>query len=46
MPTVTVTIGAGDAADTPVNLTEDKKAMVAANHGWMGKKFMASAHWR
>ena len=37
-----VTIGTGDAAGTAVNLSEDKKTMVADNHGWMGKKYMAS----
>ena len=31
----------GIGADTPVALTEDKKAMVAANHGWTGKRYTA-----
>ena len=35
---VEVTIGAATAVD----LMEDKKAMVAANHGWMGKKYTAA----
>ena len=39
---VAVTIGTADAAGTAVALMEDKKTMVAANHGWMGKRYTAS----
>ena len=36
---IAVTFGTGEAAGTAANLSEDKKAMVADNHGWMGKKY-------
>ena len=39
-----IMVSAGRPASAPVvvALSEDKKTMVAANHGWMGKKYMAS----
>ena len=36
-----MTIGADDGARDPVNLSEDKKTMVADNHGWEGKRYTA-----
>ena len=36
---IAVSIGEADAA---VNLSEDKKTVVADNHGWTGKKYAAS----
>ena len=44
-PDITLTIddaAVGDGSDTTQVLTEDKKAMVAALHGWSGKKYTAS----
>ncbi len=43
--TITVTMddaAEGDGTDVTQILTEDKKTMVAANHGWEGKKYTAS----
>ena len=39
---IVVTFGDGTTAGTAQNLSEDKKTMVAAHHGWEGKKYMAS----
>ena len=36
---IEVFIGNGDAAPTPIPLSEDKKTMVADNHGWEGKRY-------
>ncbi|MYI24115.1 MAG: hypothetical protein F4109_01600, partial [Gammaproteobacteria bacterium] len=38
---ILVTIGDGTNTPTAVALSEDKKTMVAANHGWAGKRFTA-----
>ena len=43
--TITLTIddaAVGDGTDVTQILTEDKKTMVAANHGWEGKRYTAS----
>ncbi|MDE0387735.1 MAG: hypothetical protein OXI75_03450 [Rhodospirillales bacterium] len=43
---IEVTIGTGGdspAAGTAVTLSEDKKTMVAANHGWAGKRYADAA---
>ena len=43
--TITVTMddaAEGDGTDVTQILTEDKKTMVAANHGWEGKRYTAS----
>ena len=39
--TVDTRIMVGIGTDTPVALSEDKKTMVADNHGWAGKRYMA-----
>ena len=36
---ISVTFGDGSAAGTAIPLSEDKKTMVADNHGWMGKRY-------
>ena len=36
---VSVTFGDGTTAGTAIVLSEDKKTMVADNHGWMGKRY-------
>ena len=38
---ILVTIGNDTGTPTPVVLSEDKKTMVAANHGWEGKRYTA-----
>ena len=37
---ILVTIGEETGTPTPVVLSEDKKTMVADNHGWAGKRYM------
>ena len=41
--TIEVTIGTADAAGPVITLSEDKDTMVAANHGWAGKRYADSA---
>ena len=36
---ISVTFGDGSAAGTAIPLSEDKKTMVADNHGWKGKRY-------
>ena len=36
---ISVTFGDGTNAGTAIPLSEDKKTMVAANHGWAGKRY-------
>ena len=37
--TIEVFIGDGSSPPEPITLSEDKKAMVPANHGWEGKRY-------